>query len=120
MSKIRNGTEEEFNAMRATIRLWNETYAVNMLQLQEICGLTYREARAFLIEYRENNITMAQDLDIDIHAIYNLKRKAKKKIEASGLTLEEIFGDHMPVSRGHILPSPVAYIEDLKKLRHLS
>jgi len=114
---IREGTEEEFESMRAIVGQWNETYAMNMLQLQETCGLTYREARAYLIPYRENTFSMATELGIGAHAIYNLKRKAKEKIEASGYTIEEIFGDYVPVDKGPIMVSSIGTLDDLVRLR---
>ncbi|MCL2142847.1 MAG: hypothetical protein FWH44_01110 [Methanomassiliicoccaceae archaeon] len=107
MSKnlIRRGTEEEAADVLALLGRMSSTYAINMLQLQEKVGLTYKEARAFLIPYRENAHAMAHALDIDIHSVYNLQRKAKKKIKDSGYSLEEIFEDHMPVSPGPIFVS---------------
>jgi hypothetical protein len=103
---IRKGTEEEMAETKAMINSWNETYAVNMLQLQEKAGLTYKEARAFLIPYRENVLSMSEGIAVSVHAIYNLQRKAKRKIDATGLTLEEIFGDYMPEDQWPVLTSP--------------
>ena len=105
-SIIRMGTEEEVTAFRQMIKKWNETYAMNMVQLQEKAGLTYREARAFLVPYRENNFAMAQDLGITVNAVYNLQRKAKEKIDGSGLSLKEIYGEYVPEERGPIFIDP--------------
>jgi len=94
---IRMGTPEEIAAskmMQMVERMW---YAMNMLQLQEKAGLTYKEARAFLIPYRDiTPVHLADRLGVDVHAIYNLQRNAEKKIAASGYTLEEIYGEYAP------------------------
>jgi DNA-directed RNA polymerase specialized sigma subunit len=91
---------EEAAAMPDIYREQRETYAMNMQQLQETAGLTYKEARAFLIYYRETVADMAEVLGISKTAVYNLQRKAKNKIALSGLTLEEIYGDYPPVDTG--------------------
>lgn len=103
---IRMGTEEEITSAKQIIRKRNETYAMNMVQLQEKADLTYREARAFLVPYRENNFAMAQALGITVNAVYNLQRKAREKIGASGFTLEEIYGEYVPEERGPLLIDP--------------
>jgi len=95
---------------------WNDTYAMNMLQLQEKCGLTYKEARAFLIRYRESVSVMAMDLGLSSHSVYNLQRRAKRKVESSGHTLKEIFGEYMPIDRGPVMVTLDDTASDLRRL----
>jgi len=94
---FRMGTPEEVTASQARMEREREIYAMNMLQLQEKAGLTYKEARAFLIPYRDYTPwALADVFGIDVHAVYNLQRNAKKKIAASGYTLEEIYENYDP------------------------
>ena len=70
------------------------SYAMLMLRLQEMCGLTYREARAYLVHHRETEERMAEDLGITTAAVKNLKSRAAWKVRCSGYDLAEIVGDH--------------------------
>lgn len=74
-----------------------ERYAMAMLILQENAGLTFKEARAFLAYSRESNLELAVEWGVTIQAISNLCRRAERKIEATGQSIEEILGeDNMP------------------------
>ena len=68
-----------------------------MERLQTRAGLSYKEARAYLIESYESTFTMADYFETSLQAVYNLQRRAKNKVKKSGMTLEEIFGEHIPV-----------------------
>jgi len=102
---IVRATDKEVAAYRTKEREDKEVYAMNMLQLQENVGLTYKEAKAFIDRRRGYcNGDIATWLDVSVHSVYNLQRKAKKKIAESGLSLEEIFGDYYtPEHPGTIL-----------------
>lgn len=101
---IVRGTDAELEALRQKEQEIEDeqgesrriTFAMNMIALQEKAGLTYKEARAYLTTYNESPRDMAADLSMDVHSVYNLMRKATKKIDDSGLTLEEIWGDYVP------------------------
>lgn len=96
---FKSASQEEIDRIHAGEELRDITYAMNMLALQEKAGLTYKEARAHLSPHWELTGGMAEDLGIDVHSVYNLQRRAKKKIEASGFTEEEIYGKWTPIRR---------------------
>ena len=65
-------------------------YAVIMLKLQELCGMTYKEARAYLMAYKETEEHFAEDLGISMQSVRNIYRRAALKMKGSGFTLYEI------------------------------
>jgi len=91
-----NEKNEITSEVREFIKKENERYAMNMYQLQSKAGLTFKEAQAYLMSWRGLADIIVRSL-AEIHAIYNLQRRAKKKIADSGLTLEEIFGEYHPM-----------------------
>jgi hypothetical protein len=93
---------EQIPKIKAVFRSQKERYVMNMYQLQSIAGLTFKEARAFLLEWYGSVLDMAMDLGVGIHAIYNMQRRAKRKIAASGHTLDEIFVDYPPMNAASI------------------
>jgi len=69
-------------------------YIFGVHTLQDIAGLTFKEARAYINKYHmKNKEDLAKEFDITPQAVYNLERKAKIKVAASMLTNEDIFGD---------------------------
>ena len=65
-------------------------YAIILLKLQELCGMTYREARAHLMAYRETEDHFAKDMGITVQSARNICRRAAWKMECSGFDLYEI------------------------------
>lgn len=63
-----------------------KTYALKLLELQEKAGLTYKEARVFLCS---RSAKMLFDLSVEwgitMEGVYNLSRRAAKKLEKAGL-----------------------------------
>lgn len=70
-----------------------EAYEHSIVALQEKCGLSYREARAYLMANWEPVDDLAREWKVTPEAVYNLMRRAEEKIKKSGLTDEEIYGD---------------------------
>ncbi|MCL2510350.1 MAG: hypothetical protein FWF07_04645 [Methanomassiliicoccaceae archaeon] len=66
------------------------TYAIIMLKLQELCGMTYKEARAYLMAYEETPENFAEDLGINIRSVRKIYQRAALKMESSGFTLYNI------------------------------
>lgn len=67
------------------------TFEHCLVCLQAKCGLTYREARAYLAQdYLPAAETIRRDGKSQEN-YYNLVRKAQDKIDRSGLTLDEIY-----------------------------
>lgn len=66
--------------------------------LQRRYGLTYKEARVYLAgSGRGVNARLAEEFGVGVHAIYNLRRRAKGKIEASCQNNEgDVFCDIVP------------------------
>ena len=77
---------------------WKEkiriSYAMAMWKLQEMCGLTYKEARAYLLHYRESEEKFAKDLNITVASVRKLKNRAAQKVRSSGFSREQIFGKY--------------------------
>ena len=90
--------KENIPDITAMFKKERETYAMNLYQLQSKAGLTFKEARAFLSQWYETVAAMAMDIGVGIHAIYNMRRRAKKKIADSGLAPDDIFGEYPPVN----------------------
>jgi len=71
-----------------------KVYALKMLELQEKAGLTYKEARVFL---HKRSSKMLYDLSVEwgitMEAIYNLSRRASKKVEKAGLAERVFLGE---------------------------
>jgi hypothetical protein len=92
---IRRATPEEATELREREREHMTQYAMNMYLLQSEAGLSFKEARAVMIPYHETNDMMAIDLGTDVRAVYNLQRRAKKKIEKTGMSFEDIVGAYL-------------------------
>ncbi|MDR0334889.1 MAG: hypothetical protein LBH69_03285 [Methanomassiliicoccaceae archaeon] len=69
-------------------------YAMIMWKLQELCGLTYREARAHLVYYRETIEGLSKDLNISQAAARKLRSRAACKIADSYYTWQQIAGKY--------------------------
>jgi DNA-binding CsgD family transcriptional regulator len=67
----------------------NVTVDVMLSRLQRSAQLTYKEARAVLCDKSEAQ-ALANELGTTINAVYNLQRRAKKKIGYTGYTLEQM------------------------------
>jgi hypothetical protein len=84
----------------ATVREMNKErdriYAMNLWMLQEKAGLSFKEARVHLSNNREFFCNIAEEYGITTQAVYNIQRRAEKKIKDSGLTPEQIFGEDRP------------------------
>lgn len=67
-----------------------QEYALKMLDLQEKAGLTFKEATVFL--HRDSAKLMYQlatEWQISIEGVYNLSRRAQKKIDESDLQIDD-------------------------------
>lgn len=67
--------------------------------LQRRYGLTYKEARVYLAgSGRGVNARLAEEFGVGVHAIYNLRRRAREKIGASDPNHEDgaVFCDVLP------------------------
>jgi hypothetical protein len=71
-----------------------ETYDHCMSALRKKAGLTYREARAYLMPNWERPEVLAEEWGITTEALYDIVHSAEMKIQRSGLTLDEIYGDN--------------------------
>ncbi|MDR3206125.1 MAG: hypothetical protein LBT41_03395 [Candidatus Methanoplasma sp.] len=69
-------------------------YAMCMLGLQEIAGLSYKEARVYLSSRWESEEEIMDDLDLSRAAFRNLVRRSREKVSTSGFSDAEIFGDY--------------------------
>ena len=105
LDKLMVQVPPERSAVHDLLKERSENYAMNMYQLQSMAHLTFIEAKAFLELYydyhvAQKNHTVLMDYDPDGPRKERLnnssRRRAKKKIEASGHTVEEIFGDYYP------------------------
>lgn len=70
------------------------SYAMLMLRLQEMCGLTYKEARAYLMPHWESEKRFAEDIGITIESVRSLRRRAVHKVQCSGFRLSQIVGGY--------------------------
>ncbi|MDR0508767.1 MAG: hypothetical protein LBG63_02945 [Candidatus Methanoplasma sp.] len=71
-------------------------YAVCMLNLQEVAGLTYREARArMIIHVHELEETVAEEWGITVEDVYKLEAAAEDKIASLGMTQKDLFGKYL-------------------------
>lgn len=99
-------TESEYNErLREIEEKEYSSYAVLMLRLQEMCGLTYREARAYLLPHRETQDELSKDLGISVGSVKNLRRRAAWKVQSSGFSLMEIIGRYGAVY-GNLVEMP--------------
>jgi hypothetical protein len=72
-------------------------YAIAMWMLEEKAGLSYKEARVYLMDHRETIDSLEQEFGVTRKAIFNLMRRADRKVESSGMTALEIIGEeNMP------------------------
>jgi len=83
------------------------SYAMIMWKLQEMCGLTYKEARAHLIYHWETEKNFAKDLNITLGSVRKLKRRAARKVRDSGFTMEQIVGKYGAIFRHFVEPDDV-------------
>jgi hypothetical protein len=67
------------------------SYGMCMWRLQEMCGLSYKEARAYMSDSRESSEQLAEAFGSSVTAVRNLARRAREKIQVSGYTLGDIF-----------------------------
>jgi len=89
------------------------SYAMIMWKLQELCGLTYKEARAHLLHYRETEKDFAEDLNITVESVRKLKRRAAWKVRSSGSDLRQIAGKYDAVlCRRTIEPMEIPFDND--------
>ena len=94
----RMATGEETGIVLRRSEAITAKYAMNLMLLQKELGLSYKEARALMIDRWETPSEMAADLDMDIHSVYNMERRSAKKLEKSGKTYVDIVGDYyMPL-----------------------
>jgi hypothetical protein len=75
------------------------SYAMVMWKLQELCGLTYKEARAHLMHYWESERYFAGDLNITIESVRKLQRRAAWKVRNSGYDIRQIAGKYDDIFR---------------------
>jgi len=64
-----------------------------MLDLQEKAGLTYKEARAFLLSRSSKMLyDLSVEWGISMEGVYNLSRRALKKLENAELNETDFLG----------------------------
>ena len=90
----REATPEEERLLRERQEDSFINYAVCMYQLQRKAKLSFKEARAYLCVNWEHPTTIAEEYGITKNEVHNLMRRSKKKVDATGLTDEEIFGEY--------------------------
>jgi len=83
------------------------SYAMIMWKLQEMCGLTYKEARAHLICHWETEKIFAEDLGITLESVRKLKSRAAWKVRSSGFTMEQIVGKYGAIFLRFVEPDDV-------------
>jgi len=82
---------EAAEAIRERYRI---SYAMVMWKLQELCGLTYKEARAHLMRYWEPEEKFAADLNISIASVRKLQSRAAWKVRSSGFDIRQMAGKY--------------------------
>jgi hypothetical protein len=65
----------------------NPAYAILMLKLQELCGMTDREARMYLSVYVEHIEDLVKDYGISTRELRKIYQSAELKMERSGHSL---------------------------------
>ena len=71
-------------------------YGMALWLLQENAGLSYKEARAYLADYREETPEyLAKMLGIKKQTVYDLRSSAKRKLD--GKILDEILMGYTPL-----------------------
>ena len=70
------------------------SYAMVMWKLQEMCGLSYKEARAYLQRHWETEEDLAEDLGITVASVRKLGSRAAWKVRNSGFEIGEICGKY--------------------------
>lgn len=93
----------------------NISYAMIMLKLQELCGLSYREARAHIIDYWETPEKMAEDLGITVASVRRSQNRAAWKVKNSGYKIDDIAGKYDDILYRFIDPNDVATIIAARK-----
>ena len=67
-----------------------KVYALKMLELQEEAGLTYKEARVFLLSRSSKMLyDLSMEWGITMEGVYNLSRRAQKKIDETDLQIDD-------------------------------
>ena len=94
---IASDDPDHVHRMLQRYRLYEMLHAKQVDCLQRSADLSYKEARAYLIDVYETPQVMADSLGVTLQAVYNMRRRAKKKVEECGMTEEEIFGEFVPV-----------------------
>jgi hypothetical protein len=83
------------------------SYAMVMWKLQELCGLTYKEARAYLLYYWETEENYARDLNIAVASIRKLRSRAVWKVRNSGFDDRQIAGKYYDIFERFIEPEDI-------------
>lgn len=73
------------------------SYGMCVWRLQEMCGLTYKEARAHMAYPRETRGELAETFGITPAAVRNLQNRAAMKIRNSGYNPDEVYGKYLAV-----------------------
>ena len=69
-------------------------HAMCMSLLQEKAGLSYEEARAVLYVNWETIFGLAAEFGISNEDVFNLRRRGIDKIDAIGVTVDELCGEY--------------------------
>jgi len=83
------------------------SYAMIMWKLQELCGLTYKEARAHLLYHWETEKNFANDLNITSASVRKLQNRAARKVRDSGFSMDRIAGKYDAIFRYFVEPDDV-------------
>jgi len=93
--------------LRANLKLRNKEievmeayqiyYGMGIWLLQENAGLTYKEARVYQSDMRnESTEQLAESLGITVQTVYDLRRSARKKLD--GKILDDILMGYTPMT----------------------
>jgi hypothetical protein len=64
--------------------------------MEELAGLTYREARTVLASKREDPVMLANEWGVTLNALDNYERRGLAKIKKAGYTAEQ-FMERIPI-----------------------
>jgi len=85
------------NPAVSSTEIYQIRYGMGIWLLQENAGLTYKEARAYLANMRnESTEQLAEALDVNTQTVYDLRRSAKMKLD--GKLLDDVLMGYNPMT----------------------